>query len=165
MSAYTTTATVAGIPVIRANPAGGPDTRAPDLVEVARNGLETNARDAVRVTVTQGNDVEASAYLTREAAEELAVTILNTADLNPEAPQPEARLAGGIGIIGNPTGVRAEERALRLLERALADAHASGALRPEILIRIANGFTGQTNGPRERTLARQFGDALEEAGA
>ena len=162
MSSYTTTATVAGTAVVRRNPAGGPDVRRPDEVEVARNGLETQARDVVRITVAQGNGLEATAYLAREAAEELATAILRAADLLPDEPQPAPVLAGGVGSLATTPVAhhRAGDRALRVVERAVSEAVAVGCLRSELLLRVANGITGRVSGPVERQLARAFGDAV-----
>lgn len=163
MSSYTTTATVTGEPQVRRNPTGGHDLRGPDLVEVARNGLETEARDVVRITVITNTGTEATAYLTREAAEELATEVLRAADLIAEDPQPEPRLAGGIGSMGTLPVFhpRATDRALRVVERAVAEATTIGVLRSELLGRIANGLTGRRSGYRERLLARAMGDAID----
>lgn len=162
MSSYTTTATVAGEPVVRANPAGGPDTRERDLVEVARNGLETHARDLVRVTVVNPAG-EASAYLAVEAAEQLAEAILRAADLVADDPQSPPRLAGGIGAESSPIGPRAADRALRVAERAIAEAMAVGCLRSEVLVRVANAITGAGYGPVQYAAARAMGDAIDAA--
>lgn len=163
MSSYSTTATVHGEPIVRANPTGGPDTHDPDVVEVARNGLETHARDVVRITIAQGNGIEATAYLARETAEQLAEAILRAADLVIDAPQPEPRLAGGIGAESHPIGPRAGDRALRVVERAVSEATAIGVLRSELLLRVANGITGAGYGPVQYAAARAMGDAIDAA--
>lgn len=163
MSSYTTTATVNAEPQVRPNPSGGPDLRGPDLVEVARNGLETEARDVVRIAVVLSTGVEAAAHLTREAAEQLATEVLRAADLLLEDPQPEPRLAGESGSMGTLPYFhhRAGDRALRVVERAVAEATTIGVLRSELLGRIANGITGRRSGHRERLLARAMGDAID----
>lgn len=160
MSSYSTTATITGVAQVRARPAGGLDTYAPDTIDVARNGLETQARDVVRLDVTQGNGVEASIYLAREAAEELAEAILRAADLIAGDPQPEPRLAGGVGY-DLARAHSAPDRQLRVVERAVSEAVAMGCLRTEVLGRVANALTGAVSGPRERLLTRALDDAVE----
>lgn len=163
MSSYTTTAIVNGIPVVRRNPAGGPDVRRPDLVEVARNGLETQARDVVRITIEQGNaGVTATAYLAREVAEELATAILRAADLLEDDPQPAPVLAGGIGSPSpNAYTARTVDRNLRVVERAVLEAVAVEAPVSEVLGRVANGLTGDVNGYRERLLVEALRNAAD----
>lgn len=147
MSSYTTTRIVNAEAVVRRNPAGGPDVRRPDLVEVARNGLETDARDVVRLTIEQANGVEATAYLARETAEE---------------PQPAPVLAGGIGSPSpNAYTARTVDRNLRHVERAVREAIAVDAPVSEVLGRVANGLTGDVNGYRERLLTEALRNAAD----
>lgn len=119
-----------------------------DTAVVVNRAVLKDGTPDVRLDLEPPDERTHSAYLTPDEAAALVAALLEAAALDgPAAP---------IATTRTPSQHVPAETALRRLTEALDVARAAGNGPGLILARVANGLTGQTNGPRERVIARRM---------